>query len=370
MLKAMIVDDEKPAVDILRVFLEKTGQIQVAETCTDAGEALGILERISPDVVFLDIEMPGISGLQLAEKMLDLDYDTEIIFVTAFDKYALEAFRVNAIDYILKPFSAEDISKAVAKLQKILSRRAVSDNQTKNSVIRCFGRLMVSEDGGTDAVKWRTSKAEELFAFLLMNLDCEVSKWKIIEVLWPEFEPEKGNVHLHTTVYNIKKTLGAAKINYELSCINGKYKLVLPDARMDTVEFEQLFGAWADTQPIENCLKALELYKGRYLEQNDYLWSEGKAEEYNRMYNRMVLHLEKHYEEEGDDRSAEAVLQKALITTPLDDEMNEMILRLYLKKGDCAAATIHYNRMTERYMTELGIEPDDALRRQYEIAVK
>jgi two-component system, LytTR family, response regulator len=350
--------------------LEKTGKIQVVGSFTDAGEALGMVKRLSPDVVFLDIEMLGISGLELAEKMMEMGCDAEIVFVTAFEKYALDAFRVNAIDYILKPFSAEDISKAVAKLQKKIVRETVSGKQTKSRDICCFGMLGVYESNGVDVVRWRTSKAEELFAFLLMNLDCEVSKWKIIEVLWPEYEPEKGNVHLHTTVYNIKKTLDAAKIKYELGCINGKYRLTLPESPMDTAEFEQLFGKWTDSRPIENCLKALELYKGRYLEQNEYLWSEGKAEEYARMYNRMVLQLEKHYEEEGDDRSAGEVLQRALVAAPLNDDLNETLLRLYLKNGDRGAATMHYNKMTERYLTELGIEPSEELRRLYELTVK
>ena len=119
MLNTIIVDDERPALEVLRLLLEKTGQIRVVGSFMSAAHALSEVQNLKPDVAFLDIEMPEMSGLELAEKMIEAGNDIEIVFVTAYEKYALEAFRVNAIDYILKPLSLDDISQTITRLKKI-----------------------------------------------------------------------------------------------------------------------------------------------------------------------------------------------------------------------------------------------------------
>lgn len=118
MFNAIIVDDEKPALDVLKLLLEKTGQICVVGSFMRAADALSQLQCLKPDVAFLDIEMPELSGLELVERIIEADNGIEIVFTTAYDKYSLEAFRINAIDYILKPFSSDDIAQTVARLKK------------------------------------------------------------------------------------------------------------------------------------------------------------------------------------------------------------------------------------------------------------
>ncbi|MDD3142518.1 MAG: response regulator, partial [Lachnospiraceae bacterium] len=240
MLNAIIIDDEKPAIKILSILLEKTGQIRVVGSFTSAAHALFEVQNLKPDVVFLDIEMPEMSGLELAEKMIAAGNDMEIVFVTAYDKYALEAFRVNAIDYLLKPLSFDDILQTIARLKKRRPLPVSSQTSTDKGHIYCFGRLLVCAADCQKAIKWRTSKAEELFAFMLQNLNKEVSKWKIAQVLWPECETERINVYLHTTIYKVKKTLLSANIKFDFEFINGRYKLELPDVYIDTKEFETI----------------------------------------------------------------------------------------------------------------------------------
>ena len=141
MFTAIIVDDERPALDVLRLLLEKTGEICVVGSFTHAADALLKMQRLKPDVAFLDIEMPEMSGLELAEKIIDAGSDVEIVFVTVYDKYALEAFRVNAIDYILKPFSPEDIAQAITRLKRIKPLPDACQIPADKAQIHCFGRL-------------------------------------------------------------------------------------------------------------------------------------------------------------------------------------------------------------------------------------
>lgn len=364
MFNAIIIDDEKPALDVLKLLLEKTGQICVAGSFLSAIDALFEMQTIRPDVAFLDIEMPEISGLELAEKIIDLGLDIEIVFVTAYDKYALEAFRVNAIDYILKPFSIEDITQTLTRLRKVKPLAAVSQIPADTGRIYCFGRLLVYGAGNREAVKWRTSKAEELFAFMLQNLNIEVAKWKITQVLWPECEAEKQlNTNLYTTVYKVKKTLLSANIKFSFTFINGRYKLELPDVYMDVSEFKAI----TDTEIVSPASsvgrykKALSLYSGNYLEENGYLWSQGKAEEYSIRYRSLVSELVKYYEARAEYVNAEKILQIALTNVPLDDNLNEMLLKLFFIKNDKAALVMHYSKIKELYKSELGIAPNAAM---------
>jgi two-component system LytT family response regulator len=116
MLRAYIVDDERLAVDRLARLLGDTRRIQIVGTATDPEVALQELRRATIDVLFLDIQMPGLTGFELLEK---LDRDIPIIFTTAYDRYAIEAFTVNSIDYLLKPIEADRLERALDKLIRL-----------------------------------------------------------------------------------------------------------------------------------------------------------------------------------------------------------------------------------------------------------
>jgi two-component system LytT family response regulator len=118
MLKAIIVDDEGKARRILERFIvEYCPQLEIVAIVEDVPEAVKAIQKTNPDVVFLDIEMPGYNGFQLLDFFDEIDF--EIIFTTAYSEFALRAFQVSAIDYLLKPIQIEQLTNAVQKLEKI-----------------------------------------------------------------------------------------------------------------------------------------------------------------------------------------------------------------------------------------------------------
>ena len=110
MLRALIVDDEPLARDELAGLLTATGRISVVGRCGNAVEALHALRAERPDVLFLDVEMPGVSGFELLG-MLDEDLHPQVVFVTAHDEFAVKAFEENAVDYLLKPVDEGRLAK-------------------------------------------------------------------------------------------------------------------------------------------------------------------------------------------------------------------------------------------------------------------
>src|SRR6478609_3300218 len=115
MIRAFVVDDEALAVKRLARMLEETGRVEVVGTSTDPVDALAALGGNAPDVLFLDIQMPGMTGFEMLSM---LDPQPLVIFTTAYDQYALQAFEVNSIDYLLKPVEERHLARALDKIER------------------------------------------------------------------------------------------------------------------------------------------------------------------------------------------------------------------------------------------------------------
>lgn len=128
MIRAIIIDDETLARELLKEYITEMPDIQVIAECSDGFSGLKAIQELDPDLIFLDIQMPKLTGFEMLEV---LDKKPEIIFCTAFDQYAIKAFEMNAIDYLLKPFSKERFGEAV---EKAVNRLKIPGGDTLNSV--------------------------------------------------------------------------------------------------------------------------------------------------------------------------------------------------------------------------------------------
>lgn len=117
MLRVIIVDDEQPAREDLRERLSEEHDIEIVAECSNALEAIPAIQRLQPDVIFLDIQMPRINGLELAS-MLNPEKMPQIVFVTAYDEYAIRAFEEHAFDYLLKPLDQQRLAKTLVRLRR------------------------------------------------------------------------------------------------------------------------------------------------------------------------------------------------------------------------------------------------------------
>lgn len=117
-MKAFLVDDEPLAIKRLSRLLAETGRVEIAGSSTNPEEALADIRNIQPDVLFLDIQMPAMSGFELLERLGTAQ--PFVVFTTAYDQYALQAFRVNSIDYLLKPIEADQLAKSIGKIERVL----------------------------------------------------------------------------------------------------------------------------------------------------------------------------------------------------------------------------------------------------------
>jgi len=142
-IRAVIVDDESLARKGLMLRLSELGQVDVVRECQNGKEALEAIAELAPDLVFLDIQMPGMTGFDVVER-LQQDNMPLVVFVTAYDEYAVNAFEVNAVDYLLKPIEQERLAAALEKVRaKLGSQR--SDDEKKRLLEIVIGLTGKSE---------------------------------------------------------------------------------------------------------------------------------------------------------------------------------------------------------------------------------
>ncbi len=132
-MKALLVDDERLARAGLRRLLESHDDVTIVGEAANADEALNQIRRLDPDVVFLDVEMPGRSGLELLE---DLEDFPAVIFTTAYQEYAVRAFEVSALDYLLKPIAADRLDAALDKVRKLVAPRGSGPERKQRVFLR------------------------------------------------------------------------------------------------------------------------------------------------------------------------------------------------------------------------------------------
>jgi len=148
----IIVDDEKLARDLLKEYLENYPDIEVLDEADQGTDAVEKIDKLKPDIVFLDVQMPGMTGFDVLE---DLEHEPYVIFVTAYDQYAIKAFEKNAVDYLLKPLDEERFRNAV--------NRALKRKTLEHSSIEDLLSSMKSERKGAYDTHIFVQKSEKLF---------------------------------------------------------------------------------------------------------------------------------------------------------------------------------------------------------------
>ncbi len=146
MIKTLIVDDEAPARALLREFLADYPQFVVAAECANGYEAVKAAAEHRPDLLFLDIQMPKLDGFEVLEL---LDRKPYVVFVTAYDEYAIRAFQVHAIDYLLKPFTPARFAEVVAHAEEMVRRGAPADTSGAAAAVRKPLQRIAFRDGAT-----------------------------------------------------------------------------------------------------------------------------------------------------------------------------------------------------------------------------
>lgn len=311
MVRAVIVDDEILVLDYIKeILLEQ--KVEIVGEYTRGRTALELIPELKPDIIFLDIEMPGINGIELATEIIGRLDSANIVFVTAYDKYAIEAFKLNALHYILKPPSRNDIAQALTRVRKADLATAPSCGEI---YIRLFGKIAIQDAEGNSLLKWPTQKTEEMFALLLLFGKKGIDKWSLIEKLWPLSEKIKVEHTMYTTIYRMKKALQEAGIKSVLNNRLGQYFFEIEGIWCDVVQLETIYEAFQKGEEQEERIseQLFFIYQGALFGSKDYLWGELQKYVYQNMFDRLCDALIGIYKKKGNgDKMEEIYLNQQL----------------------------------------------------------
>ena len=246
MLKAIIIDDEAKARRILESFVtDYCPQINIVGLAEDVVQGVRLIQKQQPDIVFLDIEMPGYNGFQLLEFFDEINF--EIIFVTAYSEFALKAFQVSAIDYLLKPLQIEQLVKAVEKVEKIKGisnlkerfetlKQNLQGNEIKKIVVpQIDGNLFLDIENITHL------KAEGSYVNIFLVDGSKILVSKNIKDFETQLTEVEGFYRTHRSfLVNTKHIISSSNSGFEATLINNEQVNIARERKTDFIEFMKL----------------------------------------------------------------------------------------------------------------------------------
>ena len=361
MINVIIVDDEKLAIRKLEHQLETLEgfDINICGTYDNPAEALENLAASRPDLVFLDIEMPGMNGLETADRILELTPETDIVFVTAYDKYALDAFEVSAVDYLLKPVMRDRLAKTLSRVNSRTPVRRGDTSVGNEYSVKTFGGLDVVKNWKPMNVTWRSAKVRELFGYFVHHRGRRIYRNKILEELWPDMEYERALANFNTCNYQLRKQLSQTCSGIEILFSGGYYTFELRGSVCDADIVHDILSrnSAAAQSNIELIKKAIDLYKGPYCESIPSLWADSRRYYYENLYVNSVFSVANYFYDNKMYGECLTFAQKAVEQNQLFEEGWKLILEVLKLRGDKTGYNKKCAAMQKIFKKELGEAP-------------
>ena len=224
-MKAIAVDDEMLMLGALVKAISASPDIAEVTKFSDCEEALDFVRSNHVDVAFLDINMRGMGGLALAERIIASRPNCRIVFCTGYEEYAIPAFKLHASGYLMKPISAEDVQTEINNIKGLRQRE-------KLLTVNCFGNFEVYAKG--EKLSFKRMKSKELFAFLIDRKGAAMTAKQICAVLFPDdMDDNKNSAYLRQLVLDLKNTLKAvgaeSVLRHETPCYRVDTSLIQCD---------------------------------------------------------------------------------------------------------------------------------------------
>lgn len=364
-MKAIIIDDELMAIELMEIMLKDFDRVELVGSFTSPKKALDALASLDVNVVFLDIEMGDVSGIEFAEKLLSIKEDLEIVFVTAYSKYAIDAFELNVVDYLLKPIGNKRLAKTIERLiEKIESDRKdeTGIKENKNLIVKSFGSFE-AYDGSGNLAKWRTQKAKELLAYLWYNENNPVKKSVILDEVFMDKDLDKATTLLHTTIYQLRKYLRSLGYKNPILYANDSYLLKI-NIDSDISRFEELIKK-PDISPAE-ITELLDLYRDGFLSYEGYHWSMAKEKHIQDSFVIFLVQCSTKRASEGKyDVLLKRCLDKLYGIDPFNEKTIELLLRYHASVGGSAQVNSFYSEHKRTCKRDLDVEPVESLQRLF-----
>ncbi|MBO9606157.1 MAG: response regulator [Paenibacillaceae bacterium] len=369
MVKAILIDDEEIALDVMEILLQEVGGVTVLGKFSLVSDAIAQADGMHPDLIFLDIEMPETNGLAAAAALLAMFPAADIVYVTAHNQYAVDAFDTKAIGYLLKPVARHRLVTTLERHEELREKAArgagagssitggrESMKPTGSSRRTLSLKLLESMelyDADGRLITWRTKKTKEMFGYLWHHGGTPVYRFRILEHLWPELDTERAQALFHTTMYYVRNTLKSAGYPEMIGFGDERYWVRTDEVACDVARLEELLGRGRRASDAE---ELLSLYRGDYFETENYGWANGRRYELRAA---VIRQLEQWAEHASDASLKERLLRKLLELHPYEEKYYDLLALHLTFMGDAAAAGQVNRRKETIFRADLGLNIGD-----------
>ena len=254
-LSAVIVDDEQLARDELSYLLKSVEDVNIVAQGRNGLEAINLIKEHSPDLVFLDVQMPGLDGFGVIKKLVDRKIALpQIVFATAYDQYAVKAFEVNAIDYVLKPFDKKRVAQAIEKARRKIQSAGAAGHEKLDTLMKLLeaqrpqnSKVLLRSAGRLFLVDQKdvcfASIEDGIISLVATNLEGE-SNCRTLEELLDGLDSEtfwRAHRSFVVNINRIKEVVPWFKSSYQLR-MDDKKQTEIPVSRAQTKRLRELFG--------------------------------------------------------------------------------------------------------------------------------
>lgn len=353
MIKVITIDDERYALEYLRKELSHFDILEILNEFQDTNEAIKFLSTTNVDLIFADIEMPSMSGIDFL-KYINKQYPhIKVIFTTAYDHYTLNAFELGAFDYIIKPVLKDRIA---VSLQRMTNKQI---NFSKQFEIKMFNHFSLTYNG--NLLAWRTLKAKEIVAYLLLHNDRPIHQTQLINDIWGEKQDEVTSNYIYSIIYYARQTFKKIGLQNVIEYINGYYSI-----NMEYINYQsdlQKFQDFCDNIPfftfnktnIGLAIETCNLYTGDLFQHNDYPWSIDQKTHIENQYESLLFNIANYYYKNQAYNDTYQYIKKLSDRNPFNDAVHKLILAIYKDTHDNVGYQIYLKKVRELYLNELGI---------------
>lgn len=366
-MRIIIIDDELLQLNLLEKRIHELTNYEVIAKHTSPHQGLMAISKLQPDTVFLDVSMPGANGIELAKEIKEAFPMMNIIFLTAHEKYAVDAFNIQADDYLLKPINNERLLQAFSKIERI-SQQQIEINKP---YICCFNHLHFHHPQNDTAqlnVKWRTAKAREIFAYLLHYRGKYIRKDVLIEHMWPDEDIKLAYAQLYSAIYQIRKTLATIEWDIQIISSESSYTLNIENYQVDIDIFVNGITnmPFITHENVSEHKKLLSLYTGDYFNEEDFSWAENKRRRLQLKYLNHAKRVAEFYIQTENHVEAILIYLAVQKIMPYLDETYFMLMKLYHKLNDRFAVQDLYHQLENMLWQEFKDQPSEEIVNWYE----
>lgn len=365
-MRGIVIDNDSFLVETITSVFSRFSEFQLIGSFSDPNKGLSKVIQNKPDVVFMDVILNEMSGIEIARKIKDRLNHVIIVFVTETPNFAVQAFEIGAVDYILKPLNHKRLEITV---KRILDKFEEDEVDNRYLMVRTFGELQFKWSDQRDSfdVRWRTRKTQELFLYLLYQQEKPVYIDVIIDLLWPEVDARSARTQLYSAIYQMRKTL--REINSSIEIVNSEstYTMQLNQTKHDVYEWELAMGQLPtlSNKTVYEHIDVIKMYKGDFLERFNYSWAVEEKELLHSIWKHHIKQVSQILEEQ--ERYVEALrLQRYVIkVSPLNEGSYFQLMKILNRMNNKDGVIQTYRRLKRMLEREFGAEPNSRVRNWY-----